>query len=179
VRFGLDDGRELRFVDPRRFGLIDALPQAALAADARLCELGIEPLSRECDAAYLLRRARGRRRPIKDFLMDAHEVAGVGNIYASEALFLAGIHPRLAAGRLGPARWERLVGAIKTVLADAIREGGTTLNDFRNAHGELGAFQARLRVYDRAGAPCPRCASAIRRIVQSGRATYYCGSCQR
>jgi formamidopyrimidine-DNA glycosylase len=116
---------------------------------------------------------------VKSFLMDGREVVGVGNIYASEALHLAGVHPARAAGRLGLARWERLTWAVKRVLREAIRQGGTTLSDFRSTNGDAGSFQVFLRVYDREGEPCRGCGSPVRRRVLGGRSTFYCARCQR
>jgi formamidopyrimidine-DNA glycosylase len=179
VVFSLDDGQELRFRDPRRFGVVEATTVSALATDRRLSELGVEPLSRACSAKYLYERSRGLRRPVKNFLMDARVLVGVGNIYANEALFLARIHPLRAAGRSGLARWERLTAAVKQVLRDAIRQGGTTLNDFRSGTGEEGYFQVFLRVYQREGEGCPECERPIRKTVLAGRSTFYCPSCQR
>jgi formamidopyrimidine-DNA glycosylase len=179
VVFGLDDGRELRFRDHRRFGLVAAVPASALEADARFRALGVEPLSRTFGADYLLARSRGVKKPVKNFLMDSRHVAGVGNIYACEALHLAGIHPRRAAGKLGRARWERLALAVKRVLRDAIRAGGTTLSDFQGPEGDAGYFQVRLRVYGREGERCPRCTGTVRRKVLAGRSTFYCPGCQR
>ena len=111
--------------------------------------------------------------------MDARRVVGVGNIYATEALHRAGVHPTRSVARLSPERWARLASAVVTVLEEAIREGGTTLNDFADGEGNPGEFQFSLGVYDREGEPCPRCGAAVRRIVQSGRSTYYCPRCQR
>lgn len=179
IRFALDNDLELRFHDHRRFGLVEASDALAIAADRRFSGLGVEPLSRACSARHLYERSRGLRRPIKTFLMDARQIAGVGNIYASEALFLAGIRPRRPAGRLSYPAWQKLTMAMKKVLRDAIRQGGTTLKDFQNAHGEAGYFQVYLRVYGRAGEPCSRCGRSIRRLVLAGRSTFYCPRCQR
>jgi formamidopyrimidine-DNA glycosylase len=179
VAFRLDDGLELRFRDHRRFGMVAAMPASALRSDARLAALGVEPLSRACTARHLFARSRGRRRPVKNFLLDGRQVAGIGNIYACEALHLAGIHPRRAAGRLGYERWESLTRAMKRVLRGSIRQGGTTLRDFQDADGEAGYFRVHLRVYGRAGEPCRRCGVTIRRVVQAGRSTFYCPRCQR
>ena len=179
VCFRLDGGLDLRYRDHRRFGLIDCLLDAELATDRRLATLGPEPLSPGCDGAYLHARSRASRKPVKSFLMDARHIVGVGNIYASEALFLARIDPRRPAGRLSRASWDRVSGAVKQVLEDAIRQGGTTLADFRDANGDHGWFQVRLRVYDRAGAACAACGRAIRRVVLAGRSTFFCPRCQR
>lgn len=179
VVFSLDEGLDLRFCDPRRFGLVEATSASRLTRDPRLVGLGVEPLSAECTAAFLRQGARGLRCPIKNFLMNARKVAGVGNIYANEALYLAGVHPKRAAGRLSSARWEMLTAAVKRVLEDAIRQGGTTVSDFQNADGEAGYFQVSLRVYQREGEPCERCGQSIRKTVLAGRSTFYCPKCQR
>jgi formamidopyrimidine-DNA glycosylase len=178
VRLGLEGGAELRFADPRRFGMFYVLAAAELGGDRRLASLGPEPLGPDFAPAYLVQRARGVRKPIKNFLMDASVVAGLGNIYVTEALWEAGIHPRSRAGRLRPARWERLHAAVRRVLEAALQAGGTTLQDYRNAEGDLGSFQVQLEVYDREGEPCRRCGRPIRRIVQAGRSTFYCPGCQ-
>lgn len=177
--FELGDERELRFRDPRRFGLVLALPTGDLERDRHFRHLGVEPLSADFDGAYLKQRAGGRSAPAKSFLMDAGVVVGVGNIYASEALWRAGIHPRRSVGRISRSRFERLAHAVQAVLGDAIEQGGTTLNDFADADGEPGYFAVSLSVYGREHEPCPRCGATIRRIVQSNRATFYCPRCQR
>jgi len=138
---------------------------------------GAEP-SQALDGDHLRRAARGRRGPVKPFLMDATVVVGVGNIYASEALWAAGIHPNRSVSRISAARWDRLAAACREVLLRAIAEGGTTLNDFTDGEGRSGEFQVSLAVYDREGLPCPRCATPVRRIAQSGRSTFYCPGCQ-
>jgi formamidopyrimidine-DNA glycosylase len=179
VAFHLARGGRLRFVDPRRFGLVLALRSERLAGDPHLVALGVEPLDGGLDGAYLRRHAAGRRGPVKGYLMDAGVVVGVGNIYASEALFQAGIDPRRSVARIAAPRWEELAGAVRRVLASAIEQGGTTLNDFVDGDGNPGYFQVSLAVYDREGEPCGRCGAAIRRIVQGGRSTYFCPRCQR
>ncbi len=179
VTFLLRSGRRLRFRDPRRFGLVFALPSARLAADPHFANLGVEPLTSDFSGETLRRAAAGRRGPVKSFLMDAGVVVGVGNIYASESLFRAGIHPLRSVARLSAARWDRLAEAVVEVLSQAIRQGGTTLNDFADGEGRSGYFQVSLSAYDRAGEPCARCGGTIRRIVQTGRSTYYCAGCQR
>ncbi len=179
VTFGLSGGLELRFRDPRRFGLVDAVTTPELERDRRFAHLGVEPLSEAFDGRSFHERCRGVRRPIKNYLMDARQVVGVGNIYASEALFLAGIHPRRAAGSLSRKRWERLVASVKEVLDAAIEAGGTTLNDFQSGTGDAGYFQVQLRVYGREGEACLQCRSKVRRLVLAGRSTYLCGRCQR
>lgn len=174
----LDDGRCLRLCDPRRFGTVlwttgDPLDLPLLA------HLGPEPLADAFDGAYLHAVARRRSASIKTLLMDGEVVVGVGNIYASEALFRAGIHPHRAAGRIARARLDRLARAVKEVLRDAIRRGGTTLQDFTEPDGTPGRFGARLRVYDRAGAPCRSCAAPIVLTRVGQRSTYHCPRCQR
>jgi formamidopyrimidine-DNA glycosylase len=168
----------LRLRDPRRFGAVlwTAEPPEM---HPLIRHLGVEPLSAAFDADKLhaLTRASGVR--IKPFLMDGRRIVGVGNIYASESLFLAGIHPRTRAGRLSPARSERLVLAIKRTLRTAIRAGGSSLRDFVGSDGARGYFQRRAWVYDREGQDCRRCGTPIRRVVQGQRATYYCPSCQK
>lgn len=179
VVFRLDDGRELRFADTRRFGFIDLVPDARLARHPRLRGLGLEPLEEAFTGAWLHQVTRGRKKPVKNFLMDTRSVAGIGNIYACEALFRAGISPRRPVRRIGPEGWDRIAGAVRAVLTEAIRAGGTTLRDFLNAEGDVGYFAVALRVYDRNGEPCGRCHGPIRRIVQAGRSTFYCPRCQR
>ncbi|MEM7481893.1 MAG: bifunctional DNA-formamidopyrimidine glycosylase/DNA-(apurinic or apyrimidinic site) lyase [Acidobacteriota bacterium] len=179
VSFALASGRRLRFVDPRRFGLVFALRADELAGDRHFAHLGAEPLSQDWTGEVLQAAARGRRGPVKAFLMDARVVVGVGNIYASEALFRAGIHPKRSVARLALARWRRLAEAVQEVLARAIDQGGTTLNDFADGEGNSGYFQVALAVYGREGGRCPRCDGTVRRIVQTGRSTFYCPGCQR
>jgi formamidopyrimidine-DNA glycosylase len=179
VRIGLDGGEELRYSDPRRFGMLFVVERGELAAHPRFAQLGPEPLEPGFGPEALCRRAAGVRRPIKNFLLDASIVAGVGNIYACEALYRAGVHPKRPAGRLAPERWEKLHGALLDVLRSALRAGGTTLQDYRDPEGISGDFQRRLRVYGREGEPCRRCKRRIRRIVQAGRSTFYCPGCQR
>lgn len=175
IRF--DSGKALRFRDPRRFG-------SFLWADAPenhdlLKNLGPEPLSSGFNGDYLWRKSRGRQVTIKQFVMNAAVVVGVGNIYASEALFAAGIHPRRAAGRVSAIRLSGLVDAIKSVLELAIRAGGTTLNDFHGSDGEPGYFKQQLNVYGREKMPCPNCRTPIRAVVLGQRSTFYCHRCQR
>jgi formamidopyrimidine-DNA glycosylase len=169
--------RLLRLRDPRRFGAL-LWTRRPPEAHRLLRHLGIEPLSRAFDARHLHALTRASRVAIKPFLMDGRRVVGVGNIYASESLFLAGIDPRAAAGRLSLQTCRRLVPAIKATLTAAIRAGGSTLRDFVGSDGTEGYFQLRAWVYDREGKPCRRCGTKIRRIVQGQRATYYCPRCQ-
>jgi formamidopyrimidine-DNA glycosylase len=168
----------LRLTDPRRFGALlwlegDPLDHPLLA------KLGIEPLERGFTPAWLHAALRGKSIGIKPALMDSGLVVGVGNIYASESLFDAGIDPRTPAGKVSLARLELLVPAIKKTLRAAIRAGGSTLRDFRNAEGGMGDFQTRHRVYDRAEQPCVKCGTPIRQIRQGQRSTYFCPGCQR
>ena len=173
----LDSGRCVRFNDPRRFGSMHIV-RGETAAHPLLRALAPEPLSDAFDADYLWRRTRRRRVAIKLLVMNAALVVGVGNIYASEALFRARLSPRRAAGRLTRAEVGRLVGAIKRVLAAAIRAGGTTLRDYVGTDGSPGYFRQKLYVYERAGEPCRVCRTPIRHAVQGQRSTYWCPSCQ-
>jgi formamidopyrimidine-DNA glycosylase len=178
VDLEFDNGVLLRYRDPRRFGAI--LWSAGSAPDHRLlAALGVEPFSAEFDADYLHRATRGRRAAIKLALMDSHLVVGVGNIYANESLFRAGIHPGRAAHRVAHARLARLVSAVRDTLADAIAKGGSTLRDYVDSRGEPGEFQLDYYVYAREGEPCRFCGAAIRVVRLGGRATYYCWRCQR
>ena len=174
----LANGTCLRYRDPRRFGLL-LWAGAEPARHPLLRDIGPEPFEPGFDGDYLYENSRGRRTAVKTFLMDAHVVAGVGNIYANEALHRAGIHPRRPAGRIGAARYAALAAAVKAVLSEAIEVGGTTLRDFFYGTGESGYFHIRLSVYDREGEACPRCAEPIRRLVIGQRASYFCPRCQR
>ena len=178
VVLALDDGRDLRFADPRRFGMIHVLRSDRVDRHPRLSGLGPEPLDDGLSAAALHRVTRHRRKPIKNFLMDTRSIAGIGNIYACEALHRAAVRPTRAVGRIALPAWERIVADVRAVLQDAIRAGGTTLQDFRNAEGEVGYFRIDLAVYEREGEPCRRCGAKIRRIVQAGRSSFYCPGCQ-
>ena len=144
-----------------------------------LRDLGPEPLTPDFSGDYLWRRSRGRRGAVKNFIMDGHIVVGVGNIYASESLFMAGIHPKRAAGRIARVRYAALHGAIRDVLQRAIRSGGTTLRDYSGAQGKPGYFAQELLVYERTGQPCFRCSTPIRRKIIGQRSSYYCPACQR
>lgn len=187
VAWYLESGRRLRLRDPRRFGLAFSLPTEGLETDRHFAHLGVEPLDGTLgnfeggnfDGAYLRNAACGRRGPVKTFLMDGTVVVGVGNIYVAEALWRAGVHPKRSVARVGAGTWDRLADACRDVLAQAVEEGGTTLNDFTDAAGQAGYFQVSLDVYGREGEPCNRCRRAVRRIVQSNRSTFYCPGCQR
>jgi len=168
--------RVLRLRDPRRFGLVVWTAQDA-STHPLLRDLGPEPFAPEFNGAYLA--ARARRGAVKNFLMDAHVVVGVGNIYASEALFRAGIHPARAAGRVSRARYDVLVSQVQDVLSEAIAAGGTTLRDFMRNNGEPGYFRHDLRVYGRSGEACAVCGTAITARVIGQRSSFYCGVCQR
>jgi formamidopyrimidine-DNA glycosylase len=167
----------LRFNDPRRFGAF-LWVDGQMESHELLRDLGPEPLSAEFTAAHLHSRARGRRVAIKNFIMNGHIVVGVGNIYASEALFMAGIHPQRAAGRVSMHRYEALADAIRDVLERAIKQGGTTLRDFVNSEGAPGYFAQELLVYDRAGNDCFQCGATIWQKVIGQRSSYYCPVCQ-
>jgi len=178
VIFKLSNGRELRYRDPRRFGFIELLEPDQLSHFKPLQNLGVEPLSRAFSSGYLKQVTIKSKRAIKSVLMDARVVVGLGNIYVNESLFLAGIHPLVTASHLDDEQLKLLVQSIQQVLRDAIKQGGTTLNDFRNGTGEPGFFQMKLRVYGRHGQPCLNCGSLIERVVLTGRSTYFCPNCQ-
>lgn len=172
----LGSGQALRFRDPRRFGSLhwsDDPMKHRLIRD-----LGPEPLGEAFDGEWLWNRSRGRRVAVKQFIMNAANVVGVGNIYASESLFLAGINPKRAAGRVSRPRYDRLAATIRQVLQKAIKAGGTTLRDFYGGDGEPGYFRHELAVYDREGDPCITCKTPVTAIVQGQRRTYYCKRCQ-
>lgn len=173
----LDDSRYLIYTDPRRFGCL-LLTASPAVNHPRLRSLGPEPLLAAFTAKRLQQSLAAKSVPIKTALMDGRVVAGIGNIYASEALFAAGIHPQTAAGRLSGKRLARLVTAIKTVLRRAIRAGGSSMRDFVDGDGKPGYFQTQWTVYGRNELPCVCCTAFIRRCRQSGRATYYCPKCQ-
>ena len=172
----IDSGRMLRFTDPRRFGSL--LWQVPGSTHELLARLGPEPLGDEFNGDHLWRLSRGRSAAVKTFIMDQANVVGVGNIYAAEALFAAGIHPRRKAGSVSRGRYARLAEAIKHILAYAIERGGTTLRDFISPDGAPGYFEQELFVYGRAGEPCRNCGSTIRSITLGQRSTFYCPRCQ-
>lgn len=179
VVIALDDGRVVRFNDVRRFGLMDIVPAGELATHKRFRGIGPEPLDDAFNGAVLERAFRGRKGPIKAALLDQRNIAGIGNIYACEALHRAGLSPRRRAGTVRQERADRLAAAIRAVLEKAVAAGGSSARDYVNADGEPGLFQMEWVVYDREGKPCPGCGRPIRRIVQSGRSTFYCPTCQR
>ncbi|MDI3513896.1 MAG: formamidopyrimidine-DNA glycosylase [Rhodocyclaceae bacterium] len=168
----------LRLRDPRRFGMV-VWQEGEAARHPLLARLGPEPLDAAFDAAWLHKVTRGLRAPIKHVLMDSHRVVGVGNIYASESLFRARIHPLEPAGRLGPQRCARLVAAVRETLVAAIAAGGSTLRDFVGGDGQPGYFQQQYFVYGRDGEACRVCATPVRRVVSGQRATFFCPRCQR
>jgi formamidopyrimidine-DNA glycosylase len=175
VVFRLAGGDELRFADARRFGWVE--PGRPFSASAALARVGPDPLT-GLDAAALAAALAGVRASIKTFLMDQRRIAGLGNIYVAEALHRAGIHPAARAGRVG-ARAPELLAAIRAALEGGIARRGTTLRDYVDADGRSGDNAAALLVYGRAGEPCPRCGASIKRRVDAGRSTFFCGSCQK
>lgn len=176
VRFEGD--KALRLTDPRRFGAL-LWVKGEPERHALLKHLGLEPLEREFSGSALAKKARGRKVAVKHFLMNAQIVTGVGNIYANEALFRAGVHPLRSAGRISAARWDRIAEAVRATLKRAVEKGGTTLRDFASPDGESGHFQLECAVYGREGKPCPRCRTPIKAIRQGQRSTFYCPRCQR
>ncbi len=172
----LDSGKTLRFRDPRRFGSFHWSKEPL--AHPLLAKLGPEPLGDNFDGEYLWRRSRGRKVSVKQFIMNAQIIVGVGNIYASESLFLAGINPKRSAGRIARHRYDALAESIRDILSRAIKAGGTTLRDFYGGDGEPGYFKQQLEVYDREGEHCRRCNTVIRAFAQGQRSTYYCKRCQ-
>lgn len=182
IQFG---SKVLRLHDPRKFGAVlwAADQEGPIESHPLIAKLGVEPFSEafneDVAGLHLYQHARGRSMAVKQWLLSGQAVVGVGNIYCSETLFEAGIHPQLPAGRLSKVRAHRLACAIKHILSQAIAVGGSTLKDFVNAEGERGYFMMQAKVYDRAGLPCYRCQSTIRQIVQGQRSTYYCPTCQK
>lgn len=179
VIFATDEGWSVTFNDARRFGMMDLIEAGELDKHKLLQGLGPEPLDRSFTGKLLAESLKGKRTPMKAALLDQRVVAGLGNIYVSEALFRAGIHPAKLAGKVKPEKLEALVPEIKAVLKEAIAAGGSSLRDYVQTDGELGYFQTRFKVYDHEGQPCPNCGKPIRRIVQSGRSTFFCPTCQK
>lgn len=181
VVFDMSNGARITFNDARRFGAMDLGPTVGIEAHRMLAGLGPEPLGNAFNEDYLAAALKGRMTPIKAALLDQRIVAGLGNIYVCEALHRAGISPLRKAGRISSTRVARLVPIIRDVLSEAIEAGGSSLRDYRQADGELGYFQHTFRVYDQLDQPCrtPDCSGAIRRVVQSGRSSFYCPVCQR
>lgn len=183
VVLALDDGTRIVYSDPRRFGIMDLFPETEAPSHRLLRTIGVEPLGNTFDADYLEGRFRGKVAPLKAALLDQQIIAGLGNIYVCEALHRAGLSPRRKARTLvrrkgHDPRLDGLVRHIRDVLGEAIAAGGSTLQDFAHTDGAPGAFQQRFLVYDREGQPCTRCGTAIARLVQSGRSTFYCRKCQ-
>lgn len=174
--FHFEGGETLVYQDVRRFGQILVYPPGVFPDP--LARVGREPFSPHLDPGWLQEQARGRRRPVKNFLLEGRTVAGLGNIYASEILHAAGIHPETPAGELDLAQWARILRETRRILKEAIRLGGTTVNDYLDSRGETGLFQLALRVYGRAGEPCRACGTPIERLVQAGRSTFFCPRCQ-
>ena len=174
----MDSGQCLRLNDPRRFGSVLWEP-GDVFKHKLLAKLGPEPLTEDFTAQLLFDRSRNRKMPVKSFLMDNHNVVGVGNIYANEALFTAGIHPKRAAGNISLARYKVLVTEVKGVLAKAIQQGGTTLKDFTQTDGKPGYFVQELQVYGKAGKPCPKCGELLQSAKIGQRNTIFCSDCQR
>ncbi|MFA5110552.1 MAG: bifunctional DNA-formamidopyrimidine glycosylase/DNA-(apurinic or apyrimidinic site) lyase [Desulfobaccales bacterium] len=174
--FEVEGGVNLYFQDVRRFGQVLVFPPGV--EPAPLAQVGAEPFSPAVTAEWLLTQARGRRRPIKNFLLDARVMAGIGNIYACEILFAAGLHPAAPVGRLTLPDWDRVLRQTRRILKQAISKGGTTVSDYLNSRGESGLFQLELKVYGREGLPCGRCGAPIVRLVQAGRSTFFCPGCQ-
>lgn len=181
VVWELEGGEQWIFTDPRKFGEVAVEQAAAGEWPERFAGLGPEPLSPDLNTGYLINRFKGRKQPVKTAILDQNIIAGIGNIYASEALFRAGIHPGRAAGNISRQRIEKLVLAVKSVLEDSIASGGTTIRDFKSLEGKEGYFSLCLDVYGKAGDPCAKCGkkATIRRVKQSGRSTFYCPGCQR
>ena len=179
VEFPLDDGTRLVYNDPRRFGMIKSLGRAELAGAPELRGLGPEPFASEFNAEYLWRATRGRLVAVKALLMDQRIVAGVGNIYASEILFRAGVRPTRRAGRVTRAEAARIAAFTPIVLSEAIGDGGTTFRSYRDSRGQPGRFAERLQVYDRAGRPCLVCGAAIRAVTVGQRSSFHCPRCQK
>ena len=176
----LDDGREMRFNDTRRFGAVHLLPaeNAKQLEKTFFAATGPEPFARSCNTAYLLKRAAKRRQAVKNFIMDSHVIAGIGNIYANESLFRSGIHPAQPASTLSEKEWKRLLSIIRKTLKNAIRCGGSTISDFVNASGEGGYFQINFQIYGKTGEACTVCGERIEKTVLGGRASFFCPICQ-
>jgi formamidopyrimidine-DNA glycosylase len=179
VVFDTDAPARIVFNDHRRFGLMLLVETASLDEHKLFKDLGVEPLGDDFDAAYLAKALKGKKTPIKSALLDQRVIAGLGNIYVCEALYRARISPKRLAAKVKPAEAAALTTAIKAVLREAVKAGGSSLRDHRQVTGELGYFQKRFAVYGREGEPCPDCKGTVKRIVQAGRSTFYCPKCQK
>ena len=179
VIFHMQSGARVTYNDPRRFGFMELWPTDKLSAYPRLAEMGPEPLSNQFSADSLREKLAGKATPIKAALLDQSVVAGLGNIYVCEALFRSGISPKRKASSIGKIRSERLAAAINAVISDAIAAGGSSISDFASTEGALGYFQHSFQVYDREDQPCVTCGAPVKRLVQSGRSSFYCSTCQR
>jgi formamidopyrimidine-DNA glycosylase len=177
LAFRLEGGVDLFYQDVRRFGQVLVFPPGL--DPGPLAQVGAEPFSRKVTPAWLLEQARGRSRPIKNFLLDARILAGIGNIYAAEILFATALHPATPVGRLTLGDWGRVLAETRRILKHAIKKGGTTVANYLNSKGEAGLFQLELLVYGRTNEPCGRCGEPIARLVQAGRSTFFCPVCQR
>ncbi|KPK00690.1 MAG: hypothetical protein AMJ60_00065 [Desulfobacterales bacterium SG8_35] len=179
LRLQLDNNMQLRFNDIRRFGFIQVLPPGRDTAGTLLGNLGPEPLGPHFSPEYLQKQATGKNRPLKNFLMDNRVVVGIGNIYACEILFHAGLNPEKKIGRLGMKEWIRVVESSRHILEKAIASGGTTISDFVNASGKSGYFQLELQTYGKQGQPCKWCSTPITKKTMAGRSTFFCPKCQK
>jgi formamidopyrimidine-DNA glycosylase len=179
LRLKLDNGMQLRFNDIRRFGFIQVLPPDSDFSHTMLANLGPEPLGQDFTSKYLQKCAAGKKRPLKNFLMDSRVIAGIGNIYACEILFHAGLNPGKKINRLTKKQWEKIVASSRYILEKAIESGGTTISDFVNESGKSGYFQLELQVYGKRGQPCNFCSSPITKTNMAGRSTFFCPHCQK
>jgi formamidopyrimidine-DNA glycosylase len=179
LRLQLDNGTQLRFNDIRRFGFILVIPPGKGFGSTMLSHIGPEPFAQEFSTLYLYQLAAGKSRPVKNFLMDSSVVAGIGNIYASEILFHAGLNPKKKIGLISKTEWGKVIASTHHVLKKAIESGGTTISDFVNESGRSGYFQLELQAYGRQGKPCNTCSTPITKKTMAGRATFFCQKCQR
>lgn len=179
LRLQLDNGMQLRFNDIRRFGSVQVIPPGKGLDNTMLSHIGPEPFGQEFNPFYLRQLAAEKKRPVKNFLMDSRVVAGIGNIYACEILFHAGLNPGRKISTLSINEWERIVAGTHHVLMKAIESGGTTISDFVNESGKIGYFQLKLQTYGRQGKPCNACSTPITRKTMAGRSTFFCPECQK
>ena len=175
----LEQGVRLVYSDPRRFGMMDVVETSMVGQHRLLKDIGVEPLGNELSASYLAQKFKGKAAPMKAALLDQRIIAGLGNIYVCEALFRVRLSPKRKAGSVKLEKLEELVRHIRDILNEAILAGGSTLQDFKSTNGEQGSYQQRFLVYDREGEPCTSCGKPIKRMVQSGRSSFYCGACQK